>query len=105
MSNDKELPLASGGTQVTFIGGSLSNNKVGMQLLGEHDVRIFGTHIDNNESGIISEQSEHPEHSKGGPAHHWYQKPIGIVGITVIATLIAASAVVTIKHFFPSLGF
>ncbi len=41
-----------------------------------------------------------PNDNIGGSTHHWYQKPIGIIGIGVITVILGAFAIWIINHYF-----
>jgi hypothetical protein len=53
-----------------------------------------------------SEISEPPE-QKGGnhPTKNWHETAMGKIGIGITITILAAAAILAIRHYLPSLGF
>ena len=75
---------------------------------GVGDVHMEAVSVGGNEGhgiNVLGAPEPPIEDSDKGADEHWYKKPIGVLGLSVTATLLATTAIVAIKHYFPAIGF
>ena len=75
----------------------------GGTIVGDKGMTVKDSHDFNVEDTKVIESSKPPNDDPSSASDKWYQKPIGIVILTVAGIVVAAVVIAILHNYFPAI--
>lgn len=86
--------------------GRVSNNlSSGTDVFVDNCGLIDSLELDGN-THIAGQPLEHkePDQEASDSGKHWYKRPIGLIGLAIVGSVLSAMAILAIRRYFPEIG-